>query len=98
MLESLSNFSDQFQNITNVIKKGGCNMDIMRQYACLFVNPITIYSYGFFLNGATVRQASDSLTTLTKAFIGGLVPGDRLWLGPPWPNLRFSLAPTIFEP
>ena len=39
-------------------------MDIMRQSACLFVNPIMVYSYGFLFNCTTVGQASDS----TKIF------------------------------
>ena len=25
------------------------------------------------------------------------MPDDYLWLGPPWPNLSFSLALTIYE-
>ena len=38
----------------------GYNLDIMRQSACLVLNPITVYSYGFLLNCTTVGQASDS--------------------------------------
>ena len=34
-------------------------MDIMRQSACLVVNPITVDSYGFFFNCTMVGQASD---------------------------------------
>ena len=41
------------------------NMDIMRQYACLVVNPITVQSYGFLFNCTTVGQASDSMMALT---------------------------------
>ena len=33
-------------------------MDIMRQSACLVVNPITVDSYGFLFNCTTVGQAS----------------------------------------
>ena len=43
----------------------GYNLDIMRQSACLVLNPITVYSYGFLFNCTTVGQASDSLTALT---------------------------------
>ena len=43
-------------------------MDIMRQSACLVVNPITIYTYGFLFNCTTVGQASDSMTALTLSF------------------------------
>ena len=41
------------------------NMDIMRQTACLVLNPITVYSYGFLFNCTMVGQASDSLMALT---------------------------------
>ena len=34
-------------------------MDIMRQSACLVVNPIKVYSYGFLFNCMTVGQASN---------------------------------------
>ena len=43
----------------------GYNLDIMRQSACLVLNPITVYSYGFLFNCMTVGQASDSMTALT---------------------------------
>ena len=43
----------------------GYNLDIMRQSACLVLNPITFYSYGFLFNCTTVGQASDSMTALT---------------------------------
>ena len=41
------------------------NLDIMRQSACLVLNPITVYSYGFLFNCTTAGQASDSMTALT---------------------------------
>ena len=40
-------------------------LDIMRQSACLVLNPIKVYSYGFLFNYTTVGQASDSMTALT---------------------------------
>ena len=43
----------------------GYNLDIMRQSACLVLNPITVYGYGFLFNCTTVGQASDSMTALT---------------------------------
>ena len=43
----------------------GYNLDIMRQSACLVLNPITVYSYGFLFNCTPVGQASDSMTALT---------------------------------
>ena len=43
----------------------GYNLDIIRQSACLVLNPIMVYSYGFLFNCTTVGQASDSMTALT---------------------------------
>ena len=43
----------------------GYNLDILQQSACLVLNPIMVYSYGFLFNCMTVGQASDSMTALT---------------------------------
>ena len=59
------NFSDQFKKIVKRYMRVGYNLDIMRQSACLVLNPITVYSYGFLFNCTTVGQASDSMTALT---------------------------------
>ena len=59
------NFSDQFKKIIKRYIRLGYNLDIMRQSACLVLNPITVYSYGFLFNCTTVGQASDSMTALT---------------------------------
>ena len=58
-------FSDQFKKIVKRYIRVGYNLDIMRQSACLVLNPITVYSYGFLFNCTTVGQASDSMTALT---------------------------------
>ena len=42
-------------------------MDIMRQSACLRVNPFKIDSYDFLFN-CTVDQASDLMTAMTLSF------------------------------
>ena len=59
------NFSDQFKNIVKRYIRVGYNLDIMRQSACLVLNPITVYSYGFLFNCTTVGHALDSMTALT---------------------------------
>ena len=59
------NFSDQFKKIVKRYKRVGYNLAIMQQSACLVLNPITVYSYGFLFNCTTVGQASDSMTALT---------------------------------
>ena len=45
--------------------KAGYNLDVMPQPACLVLNLITVYSYGFLFNCKAVGQASDSMTALT---------------------------------
>ena len=63
--QSLVTLSDQFKKIIKRYLKVGYNLDVMRQSACLVLNPITVYSYGFLSNSMTVRQNSDSMTGLT---------------------------------
>ena len=58
-------FSDQFKNIVKRYIKVGYNLDIMRQSACLVLNPITVYSYSFLFICTMVGQASDSMMALT---------------------------------
>ena len=50
------NFSDQFKKIVKRYIRVEYNLDIMRQSACLVLNPITVYSYGFLFNCTTVGQ------------------------------------------
>ena len=52
------------QTIIKRYKRARYSMDIMRQSACLVVNPITVDSYGFLSNCKTVGQASDLMTVL----------------------------------
>ena len=59
------NFSDQFKKIVKRYIRVRYNLDITRQSACLVLNPITVYSYGFLFNCTTMGQASDSMTALT---------------------------------
>ena len=59
------NFSDQFKKIVKRYIRVVYNLDIMRQSACLVLNPVKVFSYGFLFNCTTVGQASDSMTALT---------------------------------
>ena len=59
------NFRDQFKKIVKRYIRVGYNLDIMRQSACLVLNPITVYKYGFLFNCTTVGQTSDCMTALT---------------------------------
>ena len=38
----------------------GYNLNVMRQSACLVLNPITVDNYAAFFNGTPVGRASDS--------------------------------------
>ena len=62
------NFSNQFKKIVKRYIRVGYNLDIMRQSACLVLNQITVYCYGFLYNYTTVGQASDSMMALTLSF------------------------------
>ena len=48
-----SNFSEQFRKLINRYKRTGYNLDIMRQTACLVVNPIIVDGYASFFNCTT---------------------------------------------
>ena len=56
-----SNFSAQFIKIIFLYKKSVYNSNILRQTACLVVNPFTIGSFAFLLNCRQVGWTSDSL-------------------------------------
>ena len=60
-IEGKSNFSEQFRKLINRYKRIGYSLDIMRQTACLVVNPIIVDCYASLFNCTTVR-ASDSMT------------------------------------
>ena len=57
-------FNDQFKKKVKRYIRVGYNLDTMRQSACLVLNPITIFSYGFLFNCTMVGQASDSMMAL----------------------------------
>ena len=80
------NFSDQFKKIVKRYIRVGYSLDIMRQSACLILNPITVYSYGFLFNCMTVGQASDSMTALTLSF--------NRWIGAPCLSVA---GPTVAQ-
>ena len=50
------NFSDQFKKIVKRYIRVEYNLDIMPQSACLVLNPIMVYSYGFLFNCTTVGE------------------------------------------
>ena len=50
-------FIDQYNKIVKHYKRVGYNMDVMRQHACLVVNPVMVNSYGFLFNCMTVGRS-----------------------------------------
>ena len=62
------NFSDQFKIIVKRYIRVGYNMDIMRQSACLVLNPIMVIAIVSSLIARRLGQASDSMTALTLSF------------------------------
>ena len=56
-----SNFLEQFRKLINRYKRIGYSLDIMRQTACLVVNPIIVDGYASLFNCTTAVRASDSM-------------------------------------
>ena len=59
------------------------NLGIRRQFACLSLNPISVYSFVYSLIARGTQWRS-----WRKTFICLLVPDTCLFLGTPWLNLR----------
>ena len=64
---SMTDFSDQFRKIITRYKRIGYNLNVMRQSACLVINPITVDGYAALFNCTPVDRASDSMMAPTKA-------------------------------
>ena len=60
-----TDFSDQFRKIIIRHKQIGYNLNIMRQSACLVINPITVDNFAALFNCMPVDQASDSMMAPT---------------------------------
>ena len=59
------NFSDQFKKIVKRYIRVGYNLDIMRQSACLVLNPITVYRWPpFELNISCTSTTAESRAKL----------------------------------
>ena len=57
-----SNFSEQFRKLINPYKRISYSLDIMRQTACLVINPVIVDGYASLFNCMMVVWASDSMT------------------------------------
>ena len=58
-------FSDQFRKIIVRYKRIGYNINIMRQSACLVLNPITVNNFASLFNCTPSGRASDSIMAPT---------------------------------
>ena len=54
-----SDFPYHFKKIIVLYKKTGYNIDVLRNMACLVVNPVKVNSFAYLFNCTTVGQASD---------------------------------------
>ena len=61
----MTDFSDQFRKIIMRYKRIGYNLYVMRQSACLVINPITVDGYAALFNCTPVDRASDSMMAPT---------------------------------
>ena len=56
----MTDFSDQFRKMIMRYKRIGYNLNVMRQSACLVINPTTDDGYAALFNCTPVDRASDS--------------------------------------
>ena len=64
-IRGMTDFSDQFRKIITRYKRIGYNLNVMRQSACLVINPITVDGYATLFNCTPVDRASDSMMAPT---------------------------------
>ena len=64
-IRGMTDFSDQFRKIIMRYKRIGYNLNVMRQSACLVINPITSDGYAALFNCTPVDRASDSMMAST---------------------------------
>ena len=64
-IRGMTDFSDQFRKIIMRYKRIGYNLNVMRQSACLVINPITVDSYATLFNCTPVDRALGSMMAQT---------------------------------
>ena len=67
----MTDFSDQFKKIIMRYKRIANNLNVMRQSACLVINPITVDSYAALFNCTSENFVSPK-TPMFKSFICSL--------------------------
>ena len=61
----MTDFSDQFRKIIMRYKRIVYNRNVMRQSACLVINPITVDGFAALFNCTPVDRAPDSMMAPT---------------------------------
>ena len=56
-----TDFADQFRKLIIRHKRIGYDLNVMRQFACLVINPITVYNSAALFNCTPVDRASESM-------------------------------------
>ena len=64
-IRGMTDFSDTFQKIIMRYKRIGYNLNVMRQSACLVINPITVDGFAALFNSTPVDRASDFMMAPT---------------------------------
>ena len=64
-IRGMTDFSDQFRKNIMRYKRIGYNLNVMRQSACLVINPFTVDGYATLFNCTPVDRASDSMMAPT---------------------------------
>ena len=64
-IRGMTDFSNQFRKIIMRYKRIGYNLNVMRQSACLVINPITVDGYAKLFNCMPGDRASDSMMAPT---------------------------------
>ena len=84
----MTDFSDQFRKVIMLYKRIGYNPNVMRQSACLVINPITVDGYAALFNCTPVDRASDSMMARPKAI-------HFSWFGPELSFLAWSTGAQL---
>ena len=61
----MTDFSSHFRKVIMHYKRIEYNLNVMRQSACLAINPIMVYSFAALFNCTPVDRASDSMMAPT---------------------------------
>ena len=77
MIMDRTDFSDHFRKIIIRHKHIGYDLNVMRQSACLVINPITVDNFAALFNCTPVDRALDSMMAPTFSYIIHFC-----WLGP----------------